>query len=109
MKGRASSGSIQDLLDRGVRHCGPTGAAAWLYVVFGCSTAQQQLYVASDWACMPWTRSRKPDPSKLEDWAFSELIPDTRSHRRHELDAEGTRSLAMEVVTEKFELVWETR
>lgn len=105
VKGRGTSGPIQDLVDREYDTAARLGTAAWLYVVFGCSTDNQQLYIINDWARLPWSRSREPDPSRLQDSSFSTWIPDKRSPSKRKLDAEGTRTLESKVVLAEFQHV----
>lgn len=105
IKGRGTSGPIAGVLDREYNTAFRLGSDAWLYVVFGCSEDRQCLYVASDWARLPWEREREPNQRMFEDRTFGGLLLDKRSLRKRQLDAEGRWQLPLDAVHCAMDLV----
>ena len=101
VKGRGTSGPIAGVLDREYDTANRLGSDAWLYVVFGCSTATPILRVTSDWSRLPWVRERVPKPKMPDDIRLKDRL----SQSARKLAAEGTWQLDSAVVFDRFEVV----
>ncbi|GAA0292659.1 hypothetical protein GCM10009528_06960 [Kineococcus aurantiacus] len=95
VKGRGTKGPV-DVIDREYNFAARLGEHAVLAVVWYAEvSAQQQVWVASDWTRLPWQRTREADPKRAEDSAFLLAfgMRDKRSRSQRALEAEGERSL----------------